>query len=223
LIVKNVGDFVSALAGSLTSVATNLVLRLFDLGFTVLCCFFFLRDGETLVARVEEMLPFSKHRQQVVLHRFDQVVTGSIYGNTAVALLEGVVGGSAFYAAGLHSPALWGTVMGLLSYLPVGGAALIWVPGAVYLFYQAAYVKCAGLCLAGVLIAVIDHAVRNALLAHRVRLHPLLVFCSVLGGVQLFGLLGLVVGPLIVAIAQTMLDVFRPALAEAAQHPAEGP
>ncbi|MFM8550728.1 MAG: AI-2E family transporter [Nitrospiraceae bacterium] len=205
-LANNLTEFGATLVQQITLVATNALLGLFELGFILLCAFFFFRDGADWVARVQALLPFSRKRQELVIQRFDDVVIGSIYGNAAVAIMVGIVGGLSFFATGLHGPVLWGTVMGMLAYLPVAGAALIWVPGALYWFFQGAYVEMAVICVAGAIIAFIDHVVRNLLVASRVQLHPLLVLFSVLGGLKLFGLLGLIAGPLVAALARTMLE-----------------
>lgn len=205
-LANNLTEFGATLVQQITLAATNALLGLFELGFTLLCAFFFFRDGAGWVAHVQTLLPFSRKRQELVVQRFDDVVIGSIYGNAVVAIMVGVVGGLAFFVTGLHGPVLWGTVMGILAYLPVAGAALVWVPGALYWFFQGAYLKLAVIGAAGALISFIDHVVRNLLVANRVQLHPLLVLFSVLGGLKLFGLLGLIAGPLVAALARTMLE-----------------
>jgi predicted PurR-regulated permease PerM len=189
--------------------ATNLLLGVFELGFILIVSFFFFRDGDMVVSQLRELLPFSDERQTLILQRFEEVVTGSIYGNALVSVIVGVIGGLAFWAAGLHSPVLWGTVMGILAYLPIAGAPLVWIPAAVYLFFQSAYMQLGIVCLAGAVIFFLDHVTRNVFVASRVRLHPLLVLFSVFGGIKLFGFLGLVAGPLIVAVARVFLDIYR--------------
>lgn len=208
-LADNLNELGKLMVQQMMHLATNVLLGVFELGFILLVCFFFFRDGDALVSWLKELVPFSDERQQLVLKRFDEVVTGSIYSNALVSLLVGVVGGLAFFAAGLHSPVLWGTVMGILAYLPIAGAPLVWAPGAVYLFFQSAYVQMGVVCLAGAVIFFLDHVIRNVLVANRVQLHPLLVLFSVFGGIKLFGLLGLVAGPLIVAVGRTILDVYR--------------
>lgn len=104
--------------------------------------------------------------------------------------------------------------MGMLVYLPIPGVSLVWVPGALYLFFQSAYLKTAVPCMAGAVILFLDHVVKNLLAVGRVKLHPLLVIFSVLGGLKLFGLLGLVAGPLTVAMSMALLDVYRIGRAE---------
>lgn len=209
VLAENLTDLGGLLVQQVTLAATNVLLGLVGLGFILLCTYYFLRDGEALIGHIQNLLPFSRQRQELVGRRFDEVVTGSIYGNAIVSIMVGIVGGVAFWAVGLHGPVLWGTVMGILAYLPAIGTAVVWIPAALYLFFQGAYIKTALICAAGGLMIVIDHVVRNVLVGGQVQLHPLLVLFSVLGGVKLFGLLGLIAGPLAVAFGITILEEYR--------------
>ncbi|MEW6542101.1 MAG: AI-2E family transporter [Nitrospirota bacterium] len=212
----NLNAIGKALIEQLTGLTTDLLLGVLELLLTIVCAFFFFRDWDAIAAWLGNVLPFSRQRQELMVRRIDEVVKGSIYGNTAVAVLEGLVGGVAFWATGLPSPVLWGTVMGLLSYLPVAGASLIWIPAALYFLTEGAYGPMTGILIAGALITLVDYGVRNLLVASRVRLHPLLVFFSVLGGIKLLGLLGLVAGPLTVALGKATVEIYQTEQAKAA-------
>ncbi|HEX9743271.1 MAG TPA: AI-2E family transporter [Nitrospiraceae bacterium] len=204
--VKEIGTWVLSEG---TVVAQNVVIGLFQIILMMVCIFYFLQEGERVVGWIENALPLTQRQQRIVFQRFDEVVTASVEGNTIVALLEGTVGGLAFLVAGLPTPALWGAIMGLLAYVPAIGASLVWVPGAAYLWFIGAYGKMAVVCIAGGIIALLDQVLRTILVGDRSKLHPLLVFFSVLGGIRVFGILGIVAGPLIVAIGRTMLDIYR--------------
>lgn len=204
--VKEIGRW---LLSEGTVVAQNVVVGLFQIILMMVCIFYFFQEGERVVVWIEHALPLTQRQQRMVFQRFDEVVTASVEGNTIVALLEGTVGGLAFLITGLPTPALWGAIMGLLAYVPAVGASLVWVPGALYLWFIGAYWKMAIVCIAGGIIAVIDQVLRTILVGDRSKLHPLLVFFSVLGGLRVFGILGIVAGPLIVAIGRAMLDIYR--------------
>lgn len=192
-----------------TVVAQNVVIGLFQIILMMVCIFYFFQEGERVVGWIEYVLPLTQRQQRIVFQRFDEVVTASVEGNTIVALLEGTVGGLAFLITGLPTPALWGAIMGLLAYVPAIGASLVWVPGALYLWFIGAYWKMAIVCIAGGIIALLDQVLRTILVGDRSKLHPLLVFFSVLGGIRVFGILGIVAGPLIVAIGRAILDIYR--------------
>jgi predicted PurR-regulated permease PerM len=144
------------------------------------------------------------------LKRLDEVVKGAVYGNTVVALLEGFIGGLAFWLVGLPSPILWDTVMAITAYIPFVGAALVWFPAVIYLAIQGAYVQSAVLVVAGIVLAVvIDDLVRNIIVGKASKLHSLIMFFSVIGGIHSFGIVGIVADPLVVAVAVTLRETYR--------------
>ncbi len=192
-----------------TLVAANVLLGLFQTMIMLVCTFYFFLDSERVMRWIENALPLSHQQQRIVFQRFDEVVRASVEGSTIVAILEGLLGGLAFWIAGLPTPVLWGVIMGVLAYVPAAGASLVWIPGALYLWFVGAYGKAAVVCVAGGIIALLDHVLRTILVGNRSKLHPMLVFISVLGGIRVFGILGIVAGPLVVAIGRAMLDIYR--------------
>lgn len=202
-------DVGRVLVEQVTRLTTHALAALVQLGMMLLCAFYLFRDGDALVAWLRAALPIEPERQVMLAGRFDDVVKGAVYGNTVIALSEGLLGGLAFWAVGLPSAVLWGAVMALLAYLPLVGAGLVWIPAAAYLFWTGAYLKTGVLVAFGGVIAVVDYLVRTIVVGGRSRLHTLLVFFSVLGGLQWFGLIGIVVGPLIVAVGITLVDSDR--------------
>ena len=162
-----------------------------------------------MVEWMKDLLPLEQVQQKVVIRRFDEVVKGAVLGNTMVAALEGIVGGMAFWIVGLPSPLLWGAVMAILAYLPLVGAATVWGPVAIYLWIQGDYLSGTILSIAGLIIAVLDYLVRTIVVGGASKLHTLLTFFAVLGGIQFFGLVGIVAGPLVVAVSFALLDSYR--------------
>ncbi|MEW6246923.1 MAG: AI-2E family transporter [Nitrospirota bacterium] len=208
-LAENLTDLGRLLFGQLTRIMTNVLYGVMQLSMILLCAFYFFRDGETIVEWIQCTLPVPAERQRLVIMRFDEVIKGAVYGNTLIALLEGSIGGLAFWLVGLPSAVLWGAAMAVLAYLPLVGAGLIWVPAALWLLLQGAYVKVGVLVAAGIMIAVTDYLVRTIVVGSRSRLHTLLVFFSVLGGIHILGLVGIVGGPLVVAVAITLLESYR--------------
>jgi predicted PurR-regulated permease PerM len=208
-LTDNLQDMGKWLFEEATFVVTHALLGLFQTAIMLVCTFYFFLDGERVVRWIEIALPLTHQQQRIVFQRFDEVVRASVEGSTIVAILEGLIGGLAFWIAGLSTPVLWGVIMGVLAYVPAAGASLVWVPGALYLWFIGAYSKMAIVCVAGGIIALLDHVLRTILVGNRSKLHPMLVFFSVLGGIRVFGILGIVAGPLIVAIGRAMLDIYR--------------
>ena len=206
---ENLADWGGSFVEKLTHIAQNLLAGLTNLGIILLSTFFFFRDGERMVEWMKDLLPLEQVQQKVVIRRFDEVVKGAVLGNTMVAALEGIVGGMAFWIVGLPSPLLWGAVMAILAYLPLVGAATVWGPVAIYLWIQGDYLSGTILSIAGLIIAVLDYLVRTIVVGGASKLHTLLTFFAVLGGIQFFGLVGIVAGPLVVAVSFALLDSYR--------------
>jgi len=209
VIVGNLADLGSAAVEQLTEVAGNVLSGVTELGIILLSTFYLFRDGEDVVVWLKDFIPLTEVRQQLVIRRFDDVVKGAVLGNTLVAALEGVIGGTAFWLVGLPAALLWGTVMAVLAYLPLVGAAIVWGPAALYLLVKGSYFLAAVLCIAGVVIAVLDYVVRTIVVGETSKLHTLLTFFAVLGGIQFFGIVGIIAGPLVVAVSIALLESYR--------------
>ncbi|TKB84381.1 MAG: AI-2E family transporter [Nitrospira sp.] len=208
-IAENVAELGKVLVGQVTRLVTDALYAFVQLGMILLCAFYFFRDGDALIDWLRSHSPLAPERQALLSRRLDEVVKGAVYGNTIIALMEGLIGGVAFWSVGLPSAGLWGAAMGILAYLPLVGAGLIWIPAAGYLFWQGAYLKTVVLVGVGVAMAVMDYLVRTILVGDRSHLHTVLVFFSVLGGLQFFGLIGIVAGPLVVAMGITLVEGYQ--------------
>ena len=209
VLVSNLADLGGALVNQLTNVAGNIVVGVMELGIVLLSTFYFFRDGASMIEWLKDILPIPKQQQQMVFCRFDDVVKGAVFGNTLIAAFEGILGGLAFWFIGLPSPLLWGAVMAVLAYLPFVGAGIVWMPVAMILFLQGDYRSGVVLCVAGAMIAVLDYVVRTMVIGGASKLHTLLTFFAVLGGLRFFGLVGIVAGPLVVAVSFALLDSYR--------------
>jgi predicted PurR-regulated permease PerM len=142
-------------------------------------------------------------------------VFATVYGTLVVAAVQGTLGGLMFWWLGLPAPLLWGVVMGLLSIIPVLGAFIIWIPAAVFLAAQGAWGKAVILTLWGtVVIGLIDNLLYPILVGKRLRLHTVPVFIAIVGGLAVFGASGLVLGPVILALCDAALDLWRCRMAD---------
>src|SRR5215212_6946979 len=189
--------------------AVGFIVEVFFVIFTM---YYLFRDGERMRAAAYDMMPLSGPQAREILDRTSEVIGASVYGVLIIAVIQGVLGGLAFWVLGLPSPLLWGVVMIFLSMIPMLGAFIVWVPAAIYLALTGHWVSAVVLTAWGALVVgSVDNFLRPKLVGERTRLHELLVFFSVLGGLQVFGVLGIVLGPVIVAITIALLDVLRQA------------
>lgn len=190
--------------------------------FVIFTMYYLFRDGERMRAAAYDIMPLSDEKAHEILDRTGEVIGASVYGVLIIAVIQGALGGLAFWVLGLPSPLLWGVVMIFLSMIPMLGAFIVWVPAAIYLALTGDWGKAIMLAVWGALvIGSVDNFLRPKLVGERTRLHELLVFFSVLGGLQVFGVLGIVLGPVIVAITIALLDVLRHAGGGAREAPGD--
>jgi len=197
------------MAAELGRVIRNIVVFLFGLFVMLFALFYFLRDGDSIMARFRLFLPFEEAMTERMLAEARELIFASVTTSLVIAAVQGTICGGAFAIVGLGSPVFWGVVMGFLSLLPVVGAWPVWVPAAIWLFSTGHVGR--GLILiaiCGALGATIDNILRPVLLGGRASLNGLLVFISVLGGITVFGVLGVVLGPIVVATTVGILDVY---------------
>lgn len=174
--------------------------------FLLFVLFFLFRDGPTLGRRVLEVLPLGRDQSLDLMKRTEEVLQACVYGVLMVAGIQGALGGITFWALGLPSPATWAVVMTFLCTLPIVGAWVVWVPAAIALAVNGDYTKAIILALVGqFVISSIDGFLRPILVGQRAKLHELVIFFSVLGGLKYFGLLGILMGPVIMAISYSLL------------------
>lgn len=190
------------------SIATGLTNLIVSFVFIIFATFLLFRQGEPIVRRIPELLPFESTRSQAMLSRIQDVIYASVYGVLVIALLQGALCAFMFWILGVPSAALWGMVTILTSVLPVVGAAAVWVPGTIYLVFAGSWGKAIVLAIWGTLvISGVDNFLRPRLVGGRVGLSELVMFFALLGGLRVFGVLGIVLGPVLFAIAASILDV----------------
>jgi len=179
--------------------------------FTAIATFLLLRHGERLIATVPNLLPFERTRSEALLLRIRDVVHASVYGIVAIASIQGVLCGGMFWLLGVPAAALWGFVTMFASVVPFVGTAAVWGPGTVYLLMIGAWPKAIVLAVWGAaVVSSFDNFLRPRLVAGRVHLSGLAMFVAMLGGLQAFGALGIILGPVLFATAAAIVDVLRP-------------
>lgn len=194
--------------------AVGIGLGAFDfavgLGVMLYLLFYLLRDGEGLLTRVKHSVPLAAEQKTILLERISLVVRATVKGGVTVAVVQGVLGGLAFWLLGIPAPLLWAVIMAFLSLLPAIGAAFVWAPVAFYLLAIGSIWQ--GLFLIGygvLVIGLVDNLLRPILIGQSTRLPDYIVLISTLGGIEIFGLQGFVIGPLIAAIFMVSWEIFR--------------
>jgi len=180
--------------------------------FTIFAMFLLFREGDRIVARIPDLLPFERARSEAMLLRIRDVIYASVYGVVVIALIQGVLSGAMFWALGIPSAALWGMVTVLTSVIPLVGAAGVWIPAAIYLILVGQWPQAIVLVVwGGAVVSMVDNFLRPRLVGGRVGLSELVIFFALLGGLQVFGFIGIVLGPVLFAIVASILEVLSKA------------
>jgi predicted PurR-regulated permease PerM len=197
------------MASQLGAILRNIVVFLFEVFVMLFALFYFFLDGDSIMTRLRDILPFEQAMRDRMLAEARDLIFASVTTSLVIAAVQGLICGAAFAIVGLSSPVFWGVLMAFLSLLPIVGAWPIWVPGAIWLFSTGHYGRAIVLiAICGAIGSSIDNVLRPILLGGRASLGGLLIFISVLGGIAVFGILGVVLGPIVLATAVGVLDVY---------------
>lgn len=172
--------------------------------------FFLLRDGSKLVDQLQSWTPLSEQYEELISRKFQEVASATILGSLLTALAQGVAGGLVFWILGISNVLLWGSLMALFSLVPLVGTAIVWVPWVIFLLASGSYTKAIILTIAAVFfVGMIDNVVRPLVIEGKVKMHTLLVFLSIMGGIAYFGMVGMIFGPILVALGLTFLELYK--------------
>lgn len=172
--------------------------------------FFFVRDRARMLRAVERFLPLARDEVHELFRVVGDTVHATVWGTLAVGLVQGSLGALVFWWLGLPAPAVWGAVMGVLSVLPVLGAAIVWLPVAAWLALQGQWQDALVLTAFGAgVIGLIDNLIYPLIVKDRIRLHAVPVFVSIIGGLVVFGASGVVLGPLVLAVTDALVTIWR--------------
>lgn len=200
-------------SGFLVSQATGQVQNVFTLALNIVIglftFFFFLRDGKQMSERIRSLLPMKEADQAGLFDRIVDAVSAVVHGSIITAMVQGLLAGAGYWALGLPFALLLGVATGFMALFPIGGAIIIWLPACGYLFLQGTYIKGILLLVWGAgIVSGIDNVLKPLLIGNRLRLPVLFLFFSILGGLGVFGILGLILGPVIFALLAALLDLY---------------
>lgn len=189
------GSFFLGALGSLLAFAIMLFLL-----------FFFLRDGDEMIARGRRLIPMTEERKERLFSQLGAVTRAIVFGTAVTAMLQGFFLGIGFAIVGLPSPVVFGVLAALLSLLPVGGSALVWIPAVIWLFLDKHWGWGIFLLIWGSGISTLDNVVRPLLISGRARISALAVFIGVLGGIPAFGAIGVIAGPIVLSLVLALIE-----------------
>jgi predicted PurR-regulated permease PerM len=202
-----VGLYLYEQARSMTANILNLVINFF---FMLLIIFYLLIDSPRLVSFIVGISPLPDDQDEKLIQKFKDMAGAILIGNGLGGLIQGTLGGALFAFFGFKSPVLWGVIMALLAFLPIVGIGAVFLPAAIYLFLQGRFGAGIFFVVFYVLLSGgIEYFFKPKLVGQRVQMHTLLVFLSIIGGLKLFGILGIIYGPLVVTAFLTLADIYE--------------
>lgn len=194
----------------LQRLATGLGATVVEISFFFLFLWFFLRDGRAMLALARSLSPLSPDQEKRVIEHLSATSRGALLGVLFVPLAQGLVAMLGYWIFGVPNALLWGSITVLACLIPLLGAPIVWVPIGIFLFFNGPSWKAIGLLVYGAaVISSIDNILKPMLLSGAARVHPLLGFLSVIGGVLAFGPAGLLVGPIVLSLVISALHIYR--------------
>jgi len=205
--IKNVGSVMIGVAKKTYQGTSQFLFMTFVMFFSL---YYFFKDGDKMIKKIMTLSPLKDSQEQKLLEKFVEISRATLKGSLVIAIIQGLAMGALFALAGVKSATLWGIITVVLSLIPMLGVVLVWLPvGIVMILMGYALQGIAILVVGGVVISSIDNLLRPKLVGDDSSLHPLLVFLSTLGGLAVFGIAGFLIGPVIMVLFITLLEIYQ--------------
>ncbi len=190
-------------------ITSNLLNLVFYFCLMMIVIFYMLVDGKQLIQYLCDLSPLPDEHDRKLFTQFHEMAGAVLIVNGLGGLIQGVAGGLLFWFLGLNSPVLWGLIMGFMAFLPIVGIGLVLVPTAVFFILKSSVATGIGIIVYyGVLSWGVEYIYKPKLVGDRVAMHPLLVFFAIIGGLNVYGLMGIIYGPLIATLFLTLSDIY---------------
>jgi len=209
MLIQGAQNSSAFIVAQVKGIAQNVLLFTVNFILVLFTLFFFLRDGAEIVGRVQRLLPMDREHQQRLFNNIVDAVVAVVHGALLVAMVQGLLAGLAYWVLGVPFAILWGVLTAFAALLPVGGTTLVTIPVSLYLFFQGNTVKGVILlvwCLG--VVVTIDNVLKPMFIGSRIKLPMLFLFFGILGGLAVFGALGLILGPVLFALLAVLLDLY---------------
>ena len=192
-----------------TSIVSGIFRVTMNFLIMLVCMFFIFRDGEYLTEMFKTLTPLTDSYRQLIVKTFQEVSKATVIGTLLTAVAQGVSGGLLYWILGIPNALLWGCLTALFSLLPIVGTGIVWGPWAIYFFLTHSTIQGIILVIGGLLVGVMDNFLRALFIEGKAEMHTFIVFLSIMGGIGYFGLVGMIFGPIIVALGLTFLELYK--------------
>lgn len=203
------------ITGKISDILISIPVFMLHMFITLFVMFFLFKDGPLLINKVERLLPLKEKHRNRVIKKLNDMTFAVIYGSIVIAIIQGTLGGIGFFMLGLPTPLLWGLVMIFASFIPYVGSSIIWFPASLLLIFNGyadptSVVKGVILIIYGVfVVGTIDNILKPKIIGEKGGLHPVLVLLGVVGGLQFFGFIGVMIGPILLALLVAFVNIYE--------------
>lgn len=206
-VIQNTSQF---LVNQTTNFAKELSVLVVHIFIFILSLFFFFKDGERAIHEIKDLIPLAKKYREIVFWKLRQMSRGILYGIFGAAIAQGFLGGVGFAIAGIGNAAFWGTIMAFFAIVPYIGCTVIWVPAAIVLLITQHWVAGLFLVLWGLFaVGTVDNFIKPLVIGESARIHPLMSFVTILGGIFTMGLPGLIIAPYLLSLALAFIHIYK--------------
>jgi predicted PurR-regulated permease PerM len=199
----------SSILNSISGLIFNFPMFLLQFMLVFFILFFVLRDAGMFVKYIKDMLPFPKEIKEKLFSQSQDITVSILYGQIIMGIIQGIIAGIGFFIFGVPNALFLTILASIAGILPIVGTTLVWVPIAVYLLVAGNLFAAAGVAIFGLLSSGVENFVRPIIVSYKIALHPALVLVGMIGGLILWGFLGIVIGPLILAYLIIILELYR--------------
>ncbi|HRY82767.1 MAG TPA: AI-2E family transporter [Candidatus Moranbacteria bacterium] len=205
--IKNISNFAFSIIGKIYVSTSSFIFMTFVVFFSL---YYLFKDGDAIIKKIMALSPLRNNEEGQLLKNFIAISKATLKGSLVIAIIQGILMALIFWVTGVESPVLWGSITIVVALIPLLGAALIWFPvGLIMLFLGNIWQALVIMIFGALVISLIDNILRPKLVGKETSLHPLLVFFSTIGGIALFGLVGILLGPVIVVLLISLLDIYQ--------------
>jgi predicted PurR-regulated permease PerM len=210
VVIKALESVSGFIVGQSSNLFSGLAGFAFKFVLLLVATFYFFKDGERVVEELRKLSPMDKEREERIIRKFTEITRATMLGTFSSAAIQGVLGGMAFLVVGMPSPLMWGVVMSVMSLVPVLGAFTVWIPAALYLIAVGSWGKAVFILVYGfVSVTLSDNVLKPLIIRGGAKIHPVVIFFSILGGLTYFGFSGLILGPLVTGLTFVVLEIYR--------------
>ena len=208
--VKGLGSISGYVINEVQDAATNLTGLLLNFGLMIFALFFFFRDGDSMLERVKSLIPMKDEQKDEIFRKFYDTLNAVIVGVMVTAAIQGVLQGLFFWILGISYSVLGGVLTFIFALIPIAGAVIVWLPVGLYLVFTGSiYTGIAVLVFGGLVVSSVDNFLKPVMIGGRVKLSTLFLVLTIFGSLSVFGITGIIIGPILLAIFMSFIDIYK--------------